>query len=190
MEPGDHHPDGDWLHACLAARPDRSRLHSLGRSDSGVQGQCARLRPQQTAMAGAAAATARAACTAPRAATRAFDEYRQRELRRLEEERRRLDEERREFETYVQNLRRAKDQEEFDRFMADRNAPQDQRRGLVQLSPSECFQLRPRATRTVSNRTDGGPDRPAFFRSTGQARPVAPSFRGRRCEIARAPWLS
>lgn len=52
----------------------------------------------------------------------AFDEYRERELRRLEEERRRLDQERQDFEAYVQNLRRAKDQEEFDRFMADRNA--------------------------------------------------------------------
>lgn len=52
----------------------------------------------------------------------AFDEYRQRELKRLEEERRRLDEERRDFETYVRNLRRAKDQEEFDRFMAERRA--------------------------------------------------------------------
>ena len=50
----------------------------------------------------------------------AFDEYRDRELKRLEEERRRLDEERRDFETYVRNLRRAKDQEEFDRFMSER----------------------------------------------------------------------
>ncbi len=50
----------------------------------------------------------------------AFDDYRQRELQRLEEERRRLDEERREFEAYVWNLRRARDQEEFDRFMAQR----------------------------------------------------------------------
>lgn len=52
----------------------------------------------------------------------AFDEYRARELERLEQERRRLDEERREFEEFVRNLRRAKDQEEFDRFMADRQA--------------------------------------------------------------------
>ena len=50
----------------------------------------------------------------------AFDEYRQRELKRLDEERRRLEEERREFEGFVRNLRRAKDQEEFDRFMAER----------------------------------------------------------------------
>ncbi|MGD9738059.1 MAG: DUF2852 domain-containing protein [Bauldia sp.] len=67
-------------------------------------------------------------CYGPRGMNRhesgnaAFDDYRARELRRLEEERRRLDQERRDFETYVQNLRRAKDQEEFDRFMADRNA--------------------------------------------------------------------
>jgi hypothetical protein len=52
----------------------------------------------------------------------AFDEYRSRELKRLEEERRRLDEERHEFETFMQNLRRARDQEEFDRFMRDRRA--------------------------------------------------------------------
>ena len=52
----------------------------------------------------------------------AFDEYRARELKRLEEERRKLEEERREFETFMQNLRRARDQEEFDRFMRDRNA--------------------------------------------------------------------
>jgi hypothetical protein len=52
----------------------------------------------------------------------AFDEYRERELKRLEEERRRLEEERREFETFMHNLRRARDQEEFDRFMRERNA--------------------------------------------------------------------
>jgi hypothetical protein len=50
----------------------------------------------------------------------AFDDYRRRELKRLDEKRRRLEEERREFEAYVANLRRAKDQEEFDRFMSER----------------------------------------------------------------------
>lgn len=52
----------------------------------------------------------------------AFDEYRERELKRIEQERRRLDQERREFDSFVRNLRRAKDQEEFDRFMSDRQA--------------------------------------------------------------------
>ena len=52
----------------------------------------------------------------------AFDDYRERELKRLEEERRRLEEERREFESFMQNLRRARDQEEFDRFMRDRDS--------------------------------------------------------------------
>jgi hypothetical protein len=51
----------------------------------------------------------------------AFDEYREKELKRLEEERRRLDEERREFEGYVRDLRRARDKEEFDRFMRERS---------------------------------------------------------------------
>ncbi|MBB4570419.1 DUF2852 domain-containing protein [Rhizobium leucaenae] len=51
----------------------------------------------------------------------AFDDWRRAELERLEEERRKLDEMRAEFDTYVRELRRAKDQEEFDRFMRDRN---------------------------------------------------------------------
>jgi hypothetical protein len=48
----------------------------------------------------------------------AFDEYRAAELKRLEEERRRLEEMRAEFESFLKELRRVKDQEEFDRFMA------------------------------------------------------------------------
>jgi hypothetical protein len=52
----------------------------------------------------------------------AFDDYRERELRRLDEERRRLEGERREFEAFVHNLRRARDQEEFDRFMRERKS--------------------------------------------------------------------
>lgn len=51
----------------------------------------------------------------------AFDEWRERELERLAEERRKLDETLAEFDEYARELRRAKDQEEFDRFMANRN---------------------------------------------------------------------
>ena len=50
----------------------------------------------------------------------AFDDYRRRELERLEEERRRLDEEVKAFSTFVEELKRAKDREEFDAFMARR----------------------------------------------------------------------
>jgi hypothetical protein len=52
----------------------------------------------------------------------AFDEYREKELKRLDEERRKLDEERREFEAYVHDLRRARDQEEFERYMRERSS--------------------------------------------------------------------
>ena len=52
----------------------------------------------------------------------AFDDYRAAELKRLDEERRKLDEERAEFDAFLRNLRRARDQEEFDRFKADRDA--------------------------------------------------------------------
>ena len=51
----------------------------------------------------------------------AFDDYRAEQLKRLEEERKRLDEEINAFHEYMRNLRMAKDREEFDRFMRDRN---------------------------------------------------------------------
>ncbi|MGS1095110.1 DUF2852 domain-containing protein [Aquamicrobium terrae] len=51
----------------------------------------------------------------------AFDDWREKELARLDEERRKLDEMLNEFDEYARELRRAKDQEEFDRFMAQRN---------------------------------------------------------------------
>jgi hypothetical protein len=52
----------------------------------------------------------------------AFDEWRTAELARLDEERRRLDDAQREFAEYVDVIRRAKDREEFERFMAERRA--------------------------------------------------------------------
>ena len=51
----------------------------------------------------------------------AFDDWRDKELERLAEERRKLDETLAEFDEYARELRRAKDQDEFDRFMANRN---------------------------------------------------------------------
>lgn len=51
----------------------------------------------------------------------AFDEWREAELARLEEERQKLAAAEREFVDFMENLRRAKDREEFDRFMAARH---------------------------------------------------------------------
>ncbi len=63
----------------------------------------------------------------------AFDDWREKELERLAEERRKLDETLGEFDEYMRELRRAKDQEEFDRFMANRSkatpAPSPKSRG-------------------------------------------------------------
>ncbi|GLS23842.1 hypothetical protein GCM10007874_68630 [Labrys miyagiensis] len=59
----------------------------------------------------------------------AFDDYRRETLRRLEEERRRIEEEGRAFAEFVANLRRARDKEEFDRFMAERNASRNNGEG-------------------------------------------------------------
>jgi beta-phosphoglucomutase-like phosphatase (HAD superfamily) len=55
----------------------------------------------------------------------AFDDWRDAELKRIEEERRKLDEARQEFDDYLRELRRAKDQEEFDRFMSQRRTSRD-----------------------------------------------------------------
>lgn len=63
----------------------------------------------------------RASCSgAGRSGNVAFDEWRDAELERLAAERRRLDSMREEFDTYVRELRRAKDQDEFNRFMGER----------------------------------------------------------------------
>jgi len=47
----------------------------------------------------------------------AFDDYRAEQLKRLDEERARLDAEVEAFHEYMANLNKAKDREEFDRFM-------------------------------------------------------------------------
>jgi hypothetical protein len=53
----------------------------------------------------------------------AFDDYREDTLRRLEEEQR-------EFREFLERLRKAKDKEEFDQFMADRRSrPTDNAQG-------------------------------------------------------------
>ncbi len=55
----------------------------------------------------------------------AFDEWRDTELKRLDEERRKLDEARREFDEYVQELRRARDRDEFETFQNKRRGQSD-----------------------------------------------------------------
>ena len=63
----------------------------------------------------------------------AFDDWRKAELDRLDEERRKLDEMREEFDSYARELRRAKDQEEFDRFIRDRRNRPSGENGVVDL---------------------------------------------------------
>lgn len=59
----------------------------------------------------------------------AFDEWRDAELDRLAEERRKLDAMRDEFDAHMRDLRRAKDQQEFDEFMASRKASKPKAKG-------------------------------------------------------------
>ena len=55
----------------------------------------------------------------------AFDAYKREQMQRLEEERRKLEEEHKAFRDFVEKVRRAKDQDEFDRFMAERRSATD-----------------------------------------------------------------
>lgn len=58
----------------------------------------------------------------------AFDDWRESELARLEEERRKLAEAEREFAEHIDELRRARDRQEFESFMRarrDRDQPKD-----------------------------------------------------------------
>jgi hypothetical protein len=80
----------------------------------------------RAAMSGASASTprpwaswSRGSSAAP-TGNRAFDEWKGAELARLEEERRKLEGAHREFAEFLETIRKAKDREEFDRFMNER----------------------------------------------------------------------
>jgi hypothetical protein len=62
----------------------------------------------------------------------AFDDYRAEQLKRLDEERARLDAEIEAFHEYMANLNKAKDREEFDRFMNERRGS---RQGYTEPKP-------------------------------------------------------
>lgn len=50
----------------------------------------------------------------------AFDAWREQEIERLDQERRKLDEMRADFDAHMRDLRMARDREEFDSFLAER----------------------------------------------------------------------
>ena len=113
-------PDGPELHPVLAARPRRSGL-----SDREWTNGMLDTRPRRPLAAahgadasGGAMVRLRPSARARDASgNRAFDEYREETLRRLEEEQR-------EFRDFLDRLRQAKDKAEFDQFMAERRRPQ------------------------------------------------------------------
>ena len=72
----------------------------------------------------------------PSTGNMAFDEWRTAELARLDEERRKLDDAQREFAEYSEAIRRAKDREEFERFMAERRARPANGNGQTPGQPS------------------------------------------------------
>ena len=108
------------------AGPDLAALHPDWRRNWGRSIEGGALR---TAMEGNARLQSRIlrsiagegiATSRPRLDPVAFDDWRQDEMKRLDEERRKLAEMEREFEAYQRELRRAKDREEFEAFLRNR----------------------------------------------------------------------
>lgn len=62
---------------------------------------------------------------------RAFDEWKSAELARLEEERQKLENAHREFADFLDNIRKAKDREEFERFMNERRNRSNEQPGAA-----------------------------------------------------------
>ena len=65
----------------------------------------------------------------------AFDDWRSAELARLEEERQKLVQAERDFADHLDKLRRARDREEFDRFMTERQMKQGSQQQAPDSSP-------------------------------------------------------
>lgn len=86
----------------------------------------------RSAMSGAESSTPRPWANAstwtrgftPSTGNRAFDEWKGAELARLEAERQKLEDAHRDFAAFVESVRKAKDREEFERFMNERKGPQ------------------------------------------------------------------
>ena len=75
--------------------------------------------------AGAKAMGSARRAASPKTGNAAFDAWREEEIERLNEERRALDAAKAEFEAYVTELRRARDQDEFEAFRRRRDATVD-----------------------------------------------------------------
>ncbi|MBV9825750.1 MAG: DUF2852 domain-containing protein [Alphaproteobacteria bacterium] len=95
---------GCWAHADSGDRWQR-HLDRMQRKMDRVQAAANRVWSSRSSGSGP---------SGPSSGNRAFDEYRDETLRRLEEEQR-------EFMEFLQRLRHAKDKAEFDQFMADRH---------------------------------------------------------------------
>ena len=126
-----NHRDGSWFHRLLADWSCDPRLQVLaaplrrpGSADAGDQQMagCAHHDVGQFFFVGLRRREPRARFYGASTGNAAFNDWRTAELARLDEERRKLDEAQREFAEYSDAIRRAKDREEFDRFMAERRA--------------------------------------------------------------------
>ena len=122
LDASDHCHDGARLRGFLASWPGHACLYPVRRKAEILQEGCQFDTSTALCSSFKRERSAAIAVRIFRTGNVAFDDWREAELARLEEERRKLDEMREQFDNYVRELRRAKDQEEFDRFMRDRNS--------------------------------------------------------------------
>jgi hypothetical protein len=109
---------GCWTHADGGDRWQR-RMDRMHRGMERMQRGMERMQAAADRWSGPRPATATAG---PSSGNRAFDEYRDETLRRLEDEQRA-------FREFLERLRHAKDKAEFDQFMADRHGRPDYQGG-------------------------------------------------------------
>ncbi len=106
-------------------RPDQDLVDFVRERGSEMRGQCMATRTQWGAADWGRSEWKPFAGPRP-TGNSAFDDWRSAELARLEEERQKLVQAERDFAEHLDKLRRARDREEFDRFMSERSAQQRQ----------------------------------------------------------------
>ena len=106
-------------------RPDQDLVEFVQERGSEMRGRCAAKRAAWETATWGAAGTEWKPFSGPRpTGNSAFDDWRSAELARLEEERQKLVQAERDFAEHLDKLRRARDREEFERFMSERQMKQ------------------------------------------------------------------
>ena len=109
---------GSGRMSCWTPQAGERWQERMDRMQRRMQEKMERMQQRMQSRGGWAGPRAWTASPGPSSGNRAFDEYREETLRRLEDEQR-------EFMDFLDRLRHAKDKAEFDQFMAERRGMRD-----------------------------------------------------------------